>query len=58
MLLYFIFNFSKITFMRVILTYGKFSHDGKTEFHGLIAKCHIHKDDTIESVNCMVGKLI
>ena len=42
--------------MRVILTYGKFSHDGKTEFNGLIAKCHIHKDDTIEYVNCMVGK--
>jgi hypothetical protein len=43
--------------MRAIVTIGTFSHNGKTEFHGLIVKCHIHRSDTNQTVDCMVAKI-
>lgn len=43
--------------MRVSLLRGKFSPDGKTEFNGLIALCHLCKNDSSLTVDSMSRKI-
>lgn len=43
--------------MRTTITRGNFSHDGKSKMSGLIALCHVCKQDTEKSLATMANKI-